>query len=312
MSHSAGSRLRPAGLYDRCMHFLKGHGTGNDFVLLPDPEGALELPPWLVAAICDRRRGIGADGVLRVVRADLAPEAAGTDAAAATTTAEWFMDHRNADGGLPEMCGNGVRVYARYLVDAGLATPGQVPILTRAGVKWLEVPASGDVRVDMGRPEVDGSGSARIAGTPYEGLRIALGNPHLACVVAGSISGIDLSAPPSVDADAFPGGVNVELVRRLDPDRVVVRVYERGVGETTSCGTGAVAAAAAAAHYGQQRTGRWLVDTPGGRLTVTLDGRTSYLVGPAMLVASGDLNPDRLVGQPAPDRSPALGSRQAQ
>lgn len=305
MSASAGSRLRPAGLYDRCMHFLKGHGTGNDFVLLPDPEGGLELPPRLVAAICDRRRGIGADGVLRVVRADRAPEVTGTDSAAATATAEWFMDHRNADGGTPEMCGNGVRVYARYLVDAGLAEPGQVPILTRTGVKRLQVPARGDVRVDMGRPEIDGWGRVRITGTPYEGLRISLGNPHLACVVTGPIAGIDLSAPPSVDTDAFPAGVNVELVRRLDPGRVEVRVYERGVGETTSCGTGAVAATAAAARYGDQRTGRWLVETPGGRLTVTLDGQTSYLAGPAVLVAGGDLDPDSLPVPPTePDRLP--------
>src|SRR5687768_2356819 len=98
------------------MRFAKGHGTGNDFVVLPDADGALPLTPALVAALCDRRRGIGADGVLRVVRT-----AAHPDAEASADVAEWFMDYWNADGSHAEMCGNGVRVYARFLVEAGLA-----------------------------------------------------------------------------------------------------------------------------------------------------------------------------------------------
>ena len=109
--------------------FAKGHGTGNDFVIVPDPDGELALPPDLVAALCDRRRGIGGDGLLRVVRTAAEPEVA--DRAA---EAEWFMDYRNADGSLAEMCGNGVRVYARYLVESGLAHGPRIPILTRAGL----------------------------------------------------------------------------------------------------------------------------------------------------------------------------------
>ncbi len=94
--------------------FVKGHGTENDFVLIPDLDAALDLTPAAVAAICDRRAGLGADGVLRVVRAAKHP-----DGAAYAAEAEWFMDYRNADGSVSEMCGNGVRVFARYLVDSG-------------------------------------------------------------------------------------------------------------------------------------------------------------------------------------------------
>src|SRR4051812_8924857 len=115
------------------LRYVKGHGTANDFVVLPDPDGDLDLTPGLVRALCDRRRGLGADGVLRVVRADVAR---GDLAAAATDDPEarWFMDYRNADGSVAEMCGNGIRVFARYLVEAGFAQPGSLRIVTRDGV----------------------------------------------------------------------------------------------------------------------------------------------------------------------------------
>ena len=136
------------------MRFLKGHGTGNDFVLIPDPDGELMLAPADVAAVCDRRRGIGGDGVLRIVRTAAEPEVA--DRAG---EAEWFMDYRNADGSLAEMCGNGVRVYARYLVESGLAPGPRVDILTRAGLVAAEV---GDetVAVRMPMPQLYGLSSA--------------------------------------------------------------------------------------------------------------------------------------------------------
>lgn len=271
------------------MRFVKGHGTENDFVVLPDPGGALDLTPGLVAAVCDRRRGIGADGVLRVVRSKATPE--GVELAG---SAEWFMDYRNADGSPAEMCGNGIRVFARYLVEEGLAAPGPLPVATRSGVKRLTVPASGDVSVDMGLPEVEGSGRARIGGRSYEGLRISLGNPHLACLTPDPIADAGLSARPHVDASQFPEGTNVELVRLVDDAHVEMRVYERGVGETRSCGSGAVAAAAAAARSVGADTGTWRVNVPGGRLTVTLNGQTSFLAGPAVLVADGELREFRL------------------
>jgi diaminopimelate epimerase len=262
------------------MRFVKGHGTENDFVILPDPDGAIDLEPGLVAALCDRRAGIGGDGVLRVVRS----KALGID-----QDAEWFMDYRNADGGTAEMCGNGIRVFARYLVDAGLATPGDLAIATRAGVRAVRLGPAGDVTVDMGAPVVLGEGRAVVDGRTRAGLRVSVGNPHLACAVGEPVAGLDLTRAPGVDAAVFPEGVNVELYRSLGGDRVEMRVYERGSGETRSCGTGAVATAVAAAHADGRTHGTWEISVPGGTVTVTLDGTTSLLRGPAVLVAEGEL-----------------------
>jgi diaminopimelate epimerase len=261
------------------MRFVKGHGTENDFVVLPDPDGELDLAPGLVAALCDRRAGIGADGVLRVVRAK---------AVGRPGEAEWFMDYRNADGGVAEMCGNGVRVFARYLVDYGLVAPGELPILTRAGVKTVRVSDSGDVTVDMGAPVVLGTGSATVGGRDYDGLRVSMGNPHLACLIDSPVSELDLCRPPVFDRSVFPHGVNVELFGPSGAGRVEMRVYERGSGETRSCGTGAVATAVAAARSEGRTTGTWEVAVLGGTVEVTLDEETSYLTGPAVLVAEGE------------------------
>jgi diaminopimelate epimerase len=274
------------------MRFVKGHGTENDFVLLPDPDGAIELTPRLVAALCDRRAGIGADGVLRVVRAKAAADPAGESQAG---TAEWFMDYRNADGSLAEMCGNGIRVYARYLIDAGLAAPGEWPVATRAGLRTVTAGAAGDVSVDMGPPEILGRGAAGLAGRTYPGLRVSMGNPHLACMIDEPVTGLDLSLPPRVDAAAFPAGVNVEFYQPAGAHGIAMRVHERGAGETRSCGTGAVAAAAAAAVETTGATGgEWTVMVPGGTVIVTFDGVTSHLRGPAVLVAEGEIRPGLL------------------
>ncbi|WP_068922019.1 diaminopimelate epimerase [Planobispora rosea] len=265
------------------MRFAKGHGTENDFVILPDPEGELALPGARVAALCDRRAGIGGDGVLRVVRTKLVPEAA--DQAG---EAEWFMDYRNADGSVAEMCGNGVRVFARYLVDSGLAEAGEFGVATRGGVKRVRLAETGDVTVDMGMPRVLGESRATVSGAEYSGLRVDMGNPHLACVIDDPVAGLDLTRQPGFDPAAFPDGVNVELLNAVGPRRVAMRVFERGSGETRSCGTGAVASAVAAARLAGEETGTWEVEVLGGVVTVTLDGRTSYLAGPAVLVASGE------------------------
>ncbi|WP_283134780.1 diaminopimelate epimerase [Rhizohabitans arisaemae] len=269
------------------MRFVKGHGTENDFVILPDVEGALELTAAAVAAICERRSGVGADGVLRVVRTKSCPEVADQ-----ASEAEWFMDYRNADGSVAEMCGNGLRVFARYLVDAGLAAPGELRVATRAGLRGVSLGAVGEVTADMGRPEVLGAGRTEIAGEVLVGLRVSMGNPHLACVVDRPVGDFDLSRPPVVDEADFPSGANVELVAaRAEPRHLAMRVHERGSGETRSCGTGVVAAAVAVAHAAGEETGTWFVTVPGGGLTVRLDGRTSYLTGPAVLVAEGELRP---------------------
>jgi diaminopimelate epimerase len=276
------------------MRFAKGHGTENDFVILPDPGAERNLTPALTARLCDRRAGIGADGVLRVVRtaAGPVPEQAGR--------AEWFMDYRNADGSTAEMCGNGIRVFARYLLGHGLAAGPSFAVGTRSGVRQVRAEPDGQITVDMGPARVLGRGQAVIGGMVREGLRISVGNPHLACLVDDELGKFDLAGPPGLDPADFPDGGNVELVRVTGPAALSLRVHERGSGETRSCGTGAIAAAAAAAavHSSATKTvpGQWHVTVPGGALTVTLDAGTSWLTGPAVIVAEGELDPGWLAG----------------
>ena len=253
------------------MRFVKGHGTENDFVLLPDHDGALSLTPELVTRLCDRRAGIGADGVLRVVRSAAEPEAAGQDA-------EWFMDYRNADGSIAEMCGNGVRVYARHLVQQGLATAGQLRLATRGGVKDVTVPPDGGVTVDMG-PAVVGD-PVHVDG--QDGTSVDMGNPHVVLHVP-SVVALGVLHPDRTD-------LNVEYVEDAGPRLLRMRVHERGVGETRSCGTGACAAVVATAlRTGEPRGAAYDVDVPGGRLQVTWreDGHV-LLTGPAEIVYEGE------------------------
>jgi diaminopimelate epimerase len=271
------------------IRFAKGHGTENDFVVLPDPDGTLSLTPARVAALCDRRRGLGADGVLRVVRWTALKE----DAFPAEPGVEWFMDYRNADGGVAEMCGNGVRVYARWLEHAGWLPEGRTAPLrlgTRAGVREVRL-ADDDVAVDMGPARVGAASTARVAGRVFPGTAVDLGNPHLACVTDVALDTLDLAAAPGHDAALFPQGVNVEFVSPVRNGAVAMRVHERGVGETRSCGTGTVAAVVAALRAAGRETGDVTVRTPGGRLRVTVTERTTVLHGPAVLVAAGELDP---------------------
>jgi diaminopimelate epimerase len=267
------------------VRFVKGHGTGNDFVILPDPDGVLTLTPGLVAALCDRRRGVGGDGVLRVVRSAKVAEA--VDMAG---EAEWFMDYWNADGSYAEMCGNGTRVFIRYLLSAGLATTVST-LATRAGVVRAEV--TGDVvSVDLGRPSITGSSTAALGALTLPGVVVDCGNPHLVCALSGgrSLSELDLLRAPGFDPAVFPAGVNVEFTSAVAPLHVAMRVYERGSGETLSCGTGAVAVAAVALRDAGETDGTVIVDVPGGRLTVTFDGAACWLAGPAVLVATGEID----------------------
>ncbi|MDA3625450.1 diaminopimelate epimerase [Saccharopolyspora sp. WRP15-2] len=266
--------------------FIKGHGTQNDFVILPDPDGALELTEARVQALCDRQRGLGADGVLRVVRAGALP-----DAPADVPADVWFMDYRNADGSIAEMCGNGVRVFAHYLVDAGLATGGELPVGTRAGVRPVRICDDGQVTVDMGATKIFGESTTTASGRTFTGVAVDVGNPHLACVSDVELEGLDLKTRPPHDPDLFPNGTNVEFVRPLDSDHVQMRVYERGVGETRSCGTGTVAAAVAALRAAGADTGRRVVHIPGGTVEVEVTSTTATLTGPAVLVARGHLDP---------------------
>jgi diaminopimelate epimerase len=252
-----------------------------------------------VQRLCDRRAGIGGDGVLRVVPSRHVPDAAealGDDLAACT----WFMDHRNADGSTAEMCGNGIRLFLHALVTEGLlerkACEDGVLVGTRGGPRRVGATRDGRYWVDMGPARPFGSSKATVGGQVFDGQAVSMGNPHLACITDVDVDALDLTGQPEFDAGVFPDGVNVELITVLADDHIRLRVHERGVGETRSCGTGACAAAYAALVASGRRTGTVVVDVPGGRLTVRVDEGTTVLTGPAVLVAAGALSREWLAG----------------
>jgi diaminopimelate epimerase len=299
------------------LRVTKGHGTENDFLLLPDPDGARPLTPGLVTALCDRRAGLGADGAIRVVRTAALVAAGEIAPSEGLAVAEWFMDYRNADGSVAEMCGNGVRVFVAYLLREGLVTlpdGGEVAVGTRAGVK--RVRREGDrFAADLGPWFVTGEdASVAVVGEPagLPGLGVDVGNPHVVVALpdATALAAADLTRAPLVDPEP-PNGVNVELIVPLatesdDVGHLLMRVHERGSGETRSCGTGAVAAVIAARVWGGDRApDEWLVDVPGGRLRVRVQpaavrsGTHVELAGPAVLVADAVVDPAGLAVTPA-------------
>lgn len=284
------------------LHFTKGHGTGNDFVLFADPDGKIELDAQQVRLLCDRHFGIGADGVIRAVRSKSLPE--GAAALAEDEAAEWFMDYHNSDGSPSEMCGNGIRVYARFLLENGLAelNPGEtLPIGTRSGVRDVTRNATG-YQVDLGRWSLEGGEPlvrARELKVARPGLGINVGNPHVVVALSSEeeLDSADLSWIPVLDPEPEVGA-NVEFVVPMDPlvkdgvGSIRMRVHERGSGETLSCGTGAVAAALATRHWaGEHAPSHWRVEVPGGSLGVRMwpaeDGEHVSLSGPAELVYDG-------------------------
>lgn len=281
------------------MKFAKGHGTENDFVLLVDLPAALDLRPAAVAALCDRRRGLGSDGLLRVTVAGAACDAGVLDGLPEGVTADdWFMDYRNADGSVAQMCGNGVRLFAHYLWAAGLERRRQFVVGSLAGPRPVELHSAdalrADVTVEMGKASLVGSGSAVVGGRRFGGLSVDVGNPHLACVEASltdaDLAALDVAAPVTFDAVQFPEGVNVEVLTAPRDGAASMRVHERGVGETRSCGTGTVAAAYAALQYQGESTGTLRVRVPGGEVAVSITDAASYLRGPSVLVADGELS----------------------
>jgi diaminopimelate epimerase len=284
------------------MRFAKGHGTENDFVVLLDPDGELKLTDERVRALCDRRRGLGADGVLRVVRSD-----AIQDIPESVPSGVWFMDYRNADGSIAEMCGNGVRVFARYLQRAGYVTEGDLAVATRGGVKTVHIAkpgpgsdsAEGDITVGMGRAVLpEGDVTVSVGERSWPARNVNMGNPHAVAFVDDLAHAGNLySPPPFSPASAYPDGVNVEFVADRAPRHVAMRVHERGSGETRSCGTGACAVAVATARRdgadpavtGVPAT--YTVDVPGGTLVITErpDGEIE-MTGPAVIVAEGEID----------------------
>lgn len=289
--------------------FLKGHGTGNDFVILPDENAELALDADLVAALCHRRFGIGADGVLRVARAGALVGAGVLDALPHGVDGDdWFMDYYNADGSIAEMCGNGVRVFAHYVASRNLAEGPELRVGTRAGLRPVTVSEVGErhatVTVGMGAVTVLGAASARVGGGMVGGVGVDVGNPHLACVLpdadAATIAGLALGGPETVEGpeDMFPAGLNLELLTPLRDGAVDMRVIERGVGETMSCGTGTVASAVAALADAGEIAGSVTVRVPGGEVVVTLDGEGgATLSGPSVIHAQGTVDPEALTAR---------------
>ncbi|MCC3297034.1 diaminopimelate epimerase [Arthrobacter sp. zg-Y916] len=293
------------------LSFAKGHGTGNDFVLVADPDGLSEFAPGDVAALCDRHSGIGADGFIRAVRSEHLPE--GQALLQTNPDAEWFMDYRNGDGSVSEMCGNGVRVFVHFLLEEGLASlaPGEaLAIGTRGGLKTVTRTPDG-YAVDMGPWEfifpdhaaakaMDTVVNADGLEVPRPGLSVSMGNPHTVVALAelSELAATDLTKAPSVEP-APENGTNVEFVVPAEPlvldgvGQLTMRVHERGVGETRSCGTGACAAAVATRFWaGTGAPDAWSVAVPGGVLGIRFlpgaDGREHVeLSGPAVLVARG-------------------------
>jgi diaminopimelate epimerase len=278
------------------IRFQKMHGTRNDFVVFHDVSDEVPLTPEQVVRICDRRGGVGADGVIVIRKSD---------------QADFFMDYMNADGSVAEMCGNGIRCLAKYAYDNGLTSSTSLSVETRAGVKILELFAGDDgriatVRVDMGAPIFDPSlipASIQAENTPiidymieasgrtFHATILSMGNPHCVIFVDEDPSGLPARYGPIIEKHpAFPAKTNVEFVRVLGPRHLIMRVWERGSGETFSCGTGACACAVAASLKG-------LVGSPvvvrllGGDLEVEWKGlgNSVTMTGPATFVYSGSI-----------------------
>jgi diaminopimelate epimerase len=255
-----------------------GHGTENDFVLVFDPENTTSITTAQTAAICNRQSGIGADGLIRIGKKG----------------ERWFMDYRNADGSLAEMCGNGIRVTAKYLVERGHQPEGIFAIDTRDGLKHLRVPATGDISVNMGQVSDEGDEiSAATNGHIWQGYHISVGNPHAVVFVDDLTLVGDLTDAPVVrPKDIYQEGVNVEFVQDLGNHELKMRVYERGSGETKSCGTGVCAVALAATLRAKEELPiKWRINPPGGQLIVEIDGHSNAtLIGPAVLLADHDIS----------------------
>jgi len=273
------------------MSFVKAHGAGNDFVLLPDPHDNLELTRDLVRALCRPHVGLGADGVIRIAPGR---EGSGADA---------FMDYRNGDGSVAEMCGNGVRCVAKYLVDRGLVDGTDVLVDTRGGVKSVRCILGDTGRVElatvgMGEPvplkvdlalDVEGYG-------PVHVTTVSMGNPHAVVVVDDIDDAPVATLGPLLQRDPeFPEGTNVEFLAVLGRDLVRGRIWERGVGETMASGTG-VSALAAAAHLLGLTDRTVTVAMPGGDLLVEWGEDDLRVTGPAVEVATGDIDGAWLAG----------------
>jgi len=285
------------------LSFSKYQGTGNDFVMLVDLDDERSLTPRQISAVCDRRTGIGADGVIRVVRTD-------------RDDAPFFMDYANADGSRAEMCGNGIRCVGVLLHERGLIADASVDVLTRAGIKHLTVHPDGDgrarrVTVGMGIPNftraaipMRGPAWETFLGQPFEigddltmtASALSMGNPHLVVFVDGDPATVHVAhiGPRLERHEAFPEHTNVEFAYVHD-GVIHARVWERGIGETMACGSGACAVLVAANEAGLVSS-RAVVSFPGGDIEVERrDDGEVLLTGDAVPVFEGSVELEALV-----------------
>jgi diaminopimelate epimerase len=273
--------------------FTKMHGCGNDFVVVDDRTEEVDLDPSAVAMLCDRHFGIGADGMILVRPA--------TDPAA-----DYYMHYINADGSLAEMCGNGIRVFAKYLFDRDLVDDGRLTVQTLGGLKLIDV-VPDDVgvfalaRVDMGAPVLTAADiPTTLPGDPVVDAHVvtAAGEADVTCVSMGNphavlwVDDVDDAAvttlgPAIEELDAFPRATNVEFAHVVDPSRIRLRVWERGVGETLACGTGACATLVAGVLTGRCSRSA-IIELPGGEMRIEWpEGGSVFMTGPAEQVFEG-------------------------
>jgi diaminopimelate epimerase len=276
------------------INFWKMHGTLNDFIVFDDPDETFDLTPRQIAKLCDRRSGIGADGVI---------------VAKPSAIADFFMDYRNSDGSLAEMCGNGIRCLAKYVYDQGLSGKTNLIIETRAGTKSLKLFPNSDakierVSVDMGKPEFDpqlipvtlqDAGlpvldyPLNVKGKEFKASFVSMGNPHAVIVLERMDESLPSIYGSQIERHSmFPSGANVEFVEVKNRGRIVMRVWERGSGETMSCGTGACASVVITSLKGLTDPGV-TVELPGGALEINWKGlgKSVLMNGPAELVYVG-------------------------
>ncbi len=276
------------------MRFAKYHGIGNDFIMLADMDDSLSLTPELVRSLSNRRFGVGGDGVIRVAR--------GRDGA------DFFMDYVNSDGSVGEMCGNGIRCLALFARAEGLTDSSEVKVATRAGIKVVEVVDGNRVRVDMGPPifmpadipvKWEGPDALHVKVDLEDGVQeaacLSMGNPHAVIFVEEPDAVPVAELGPVIEINQlFPNKTNVEFARVESPERIRMRVWERGAGETLACGTGACAVAVAARLL-YETDARVTVELPGGELVIEWNGsvheRTSvFMTGPAVRSFGGEVD----------------------
>ena len=252
------------------MNFVKAEGLGNDFIVVPEP---LRATPDRIAAWCEPKVGIGADGVLEITPKDESSVA---------------MRYWNADGGAAEMCGNGLRCVALIAVELGLVAGPTLTVHSAVGKHPATVLPGGIVRAFVGEPHAFRTEELTVAG--YRVRPVGVGNPH-AVLFVDDVSIAEVAAIGStIESDAiFPEGTNVEFVQLDEGNRISVRVWERGVGETMASGTGA-AAAAFAARAVAELDDAVTVSLPGGELLIEFDEVGAWMTGPATIVFRGSVD----------------------